>query len=213
MITSKTPILLFCILLLSSCAVQHKTLPKLNISYIESFHLNETDSLYYGYFKDLLALTENSKLKQRWAKRKNYQIIGFEVMNTSESFTKGFQLKFYHNNERIIPLRNEWIAKKARQKVNKVSLIAYPMHFIELCLFPPEKQEDEDGFDTTDYSTVSLKAAEMNNEVRKKANSDLLKDLQENDISHKVLPRGLPVYGIIIIEGNIPLDQLQVKLK
>jgi len=144
MTTLKTSILFFCIQLISSCAVQHQTLPILNISHIESFHLNEKDSLYYGYFKDLLALTENGKLK-RWAKRKNYQIIGFEVMNTSESFTKGFQLKFYHNNKR--------------------------------------------------------------------ANSDLMKDLQENNISYKVLPRGIPVYGIIIIEGNIPLDELHVKLQ
>lgn len=212
MTTSRFFLFISLTFLISSCASKHKTLPELNISYIDAFHINENDSLYYGYFEDLLQLNDNKKLK-RWTNRKNYKILGFEVINTSYSFVKGFQLKFYDNNQRIIPIRNEWVAKKARQKVNRVSFFAYPMHIIEMCLFPPEKEIDEYGFDISDYSTVSMQIAEQNNKIRKKANSDLLKDLSQNDISDKVLPRGVPVYGIIIIEGNVNIQQLQVRLK
>ncbi len=198
------------ILLCTSCAVEHRIIPKLESGSIQPLRFNHNDSLSYGYFKDLLELSDNKRLK-RWAKRNDYNIIGFEVTNVGSEFTKGFQLKYYLNNQRITPIRNAWIARKARQKVNGMALLAIPVSIIEWAIFPKEPEYDAYGFDQTDYTTVSMKMAESNNSVRKQANKELLNNLVRYEISDKVLPKGIPVYGIIVLKGNIDLSKLEVR--
>jgi len=205
--------------ILSSCAVKHKQLTTLNLVHFNSYHFNNIDSIQYGYFENLLEnLLEHSNNKRliRWANRKNYQFIGFNVINTSEDFRKGYQLKFYHKGQRLNLVRNEWAAHKAKQKVSAAPFIAVPFIILEAILFNKDKepQRDEYGFSIYDENnSVSMQLVEADNELRKKANKNLLKDLILHDICHQTLPFGVPVYGIIIIDSKEPLDSIKVSLQ
>lgn len=197
------------VLICTSCAVKHQTIPEFQFENIEIQKFNPTDSLYYGYFKDLLKESNNKRLK-RWAKRKDYTIIGFEVTNVSSNFTKGYQLKYFIGDQRIIPIRNEWIAKKARQKINGLGLLAIPVGLFEM-VFRDAVYENYD-IDIGEGAPVSMQMAEANNQMRKQANKELLNELVSREISDKVLRRGIPVYAIVILEGDIDLNNLEVKL-
>ncbi|WP_212215864.1 hypothetical protein [Carboxylicivirga linearis] len=196
-------------LLLASCAVEHKVIPELSIGNIDTYQFNETDSLYYGYFKDLLKESCNKRL-QRWAKRKHYTFVGFKVTNASLEFTKGYQLKYYYKGQKITPVRNQWVAHKARQKSKASGWLALPFTLIEKAIWPPEEVYDEYGFSQNDESTISSQIAEDDNKVRKQANKDLAEDLVSHEISDKVLHTGVPVYGIMVLEGDIDLAQLEI---
>jgi len=196
--------------LMASCAVKHKTIPELSLGNINTYQFNESDSLYYGYFSNLLKESGNKRL-QRWAKRKHYTFVGFEVTNASLEFTKGYQLKYYYKGKKITPFRNQWIAHKARQKSKASRFLALPFSLLEKAIYPPEEVYDEYGFSQTDETTLSSKIAEADNEVRKQANRDLAEDLVTHEISDKVLYTGVPVYGIMVLEGDIDLSKLQIR--
>jgi len=197
-----------------SCAIQHDQIPTFNLAHFNSYQVNKTDSLQYGYFENILEQTANKRLK-RWAARKDYQIIGFNVINTSEDFRKGYQLKFYHKGKRLNLVRNEWAAKKTRQKASAAPLIALPFYLLELALFQSaeDKQVDEYGFSTSNNEDfITVQAMEEDNKRRQQANKDLATDMRKNDISYKTLPFGTPVYGIIIIDSKAPIDDIEVRL-
>ena len=205
-----TLLILALAVLIASCAVEHKAIPELSLGNIDSYQFNETDSLYYGYFNDLLKESGNKRLK-RWAKRKDYTFVGFEVTNASLEFTKGYQLKYYYKGQKITPVRNQWVANKARQKSKASSWLALPFTLLEKAIWPPEEAYDEYGFSQADESTISSQIAEEDNKVRKQANRDLAEDLVSHEISDKVLHTGVPVYGIMVLEGDIDLSQLEIK--
>jgi len=185
--------------------------------HFDSFTTNYTDSIQYGYFENLLEYSNNKRLK-RWAHRNNYQIIGFNVINTSSQFRKGYQLKFYHKGKRLNLVRNEWAAKKARQKGHAVPFIALPFAIIETAILNNDDDDqlrDEYGFQIAEqeFSPITTSVVESNNKVRKQANKNLRTNLTKNDISHQVLPFGVPVYGIIIIDSKAPVDDIEVRLQ
>jgi hypothetical protein len=193
--------------------VQHKALPSLKLNHFD-YQENKQDSLQYGYFQNLLELSDNKRLK-RWANRKKYDIYGFNVINTSNDFRKGYQLKFYSNGKKLNLVRNEWVAKKARQRGTATPIIALPFYFLEIALFHKDEinETDEYGFSTFDNDQLqTVQAIKNDHETRKKANLDLKEDLKNHDISHKVLPFGEAIYGIIIIESKEPITNITVGL-
>lgn len=206
----------FTCILLSSCAVQHHQLPTLSLVNFDNYHTNNNDGLQYGYFENVLEYSENKRLI-RWAKRKNYQIIGFNVINISDDFRKGYQLKFYRNNKQLSLVRNEWVADKAKQKAGNTFLFAIPFFLLETAIRGDEDENtprDEYGFKIEDIETtpVTNDFVQASENVRKEANRNLLNDLRKYDISHQVLPYGVPVYGVIVIDDKIPVDDIEVRL-
>ncbi len=205
-----TLLILALAVLMASCAVEHKAIPELSLGNIDTYQFNETDSLYYGYFNDLLKESDNKRL-QRWAKRKHYTFVGFEVTNASLEFTKGYQLKYYYKGQKITPVRNQWVAHKARQKSKASSWLALPFTLLERAIWPPEEVYDEYGFSHTDATSISSQIADDDNAVRKQANKNLAEDLVNHEISDKVLHTGVPVYAIMVLEGDIDLSQLEIR--
>jgi len=201
------------VLLFSSCAVQHQHIPELNLTHFNSYRTNQTDALQYGYFENLLQHANNKRLI-RWAKRKNYQVVGFYVINTSDEFRKGFQLKFYHNNQRLKLIRNEWVAKKSRQKGGGAHLAAIPFIIAESALLNSDDDDDYSISHQTleEEAPFTMAFVDANEKVRKRANKDLLDNLVDHDISHQVLPFGIPIYGIIIIDDSVPINNIEVRL-
>lgn len=203
-------LILSTIITLTSCAVQHQVIAPSSTGLVDTMYFNAKDSLYYGYFENLLEQSTNKRLR-RWAKRKSYQIIGFQVINASSNFTKGYQLKFYQDNQRIIPVRNEWIAHKARQKTNNVAFIAIPVSIILHAMFDSKDDQFDLACKDELFETLPMEISSANNEVRKASNKKLTEELTALDISDKVLQKDSPVYGIVIFKGNVDFNKLQVR--
>ncbi|MCU4165068.1 hypothetical protein [Carboxylicivirga caseinilyticus] len=203
-----TFLILSIVYICASCATPHKVIPKLPSVAIDNIKFNSSDSLYYGYFEDILQKSDNKRL-QRWAKRKNYSLIGFEVTNASTEFTKGYQLKYYYQGKKLTPIRNEWVAKKARQKINGLGLLAIPLGLIEM-IFRDATYENLD-IDIGEGAPSSMRMAEINNQNRKEANRQLLNNLVNLEISDKVLKKGVPIYAVMVLEGEIDLSELEIR--
>lgn len=208
---------LIVLIALSACSTPHNTLVGHPKTDFRSYQWNQPDSLYYGKTDDLLAGTSNKRII-RWARRKHYHFVGLEVMNTSTQFRKGFQLSFYDNDKLIQLIRNQWVAKKARQKGTRVSLIAMPFYLLESIWRSNLNECAEDGSQQSDVNTddkvlFTEILMESDTRNRNKANGDLAKELAEYDFSEKVLPAGKPVYGVIVFSGKQPPTNLQVRIQ
>ena len=179
-----------------------------------SFQKNNRDSIKYRFYNGILKSSGNKHLI-RWANRHHYHAFGVEIVNLSGDFRKGFQLKFYINQNRLIPVNNQWFAKKARQKMSAAPFIAIPFFVAESAIFHSDPPRGSDGFEIDpDYNTsITGKVVEADNKRRKHANAKFLNDLKELDLSYKVVPTGKPVYGIVIFKEEFSIDKLTVSFE
>ena len=201
--------------MLTSCAVDYKAIPP--VEYNETLILKENseDSIKFKFFNDVLVSSGNKHLV-RWARRHHYQAIGVEVTNMSGKFRKGFQLKYYNKEKRIIPVNNIWFAKKARQKMSGAPFIAIPFIILEEAIFSHDDYpKDANGFALyPEYNTsITCSVVESDKKRRKRANAKLLNDLKELDLSYRVLPAGKPVYGIVIFNQDVSPEKLNVNIE
>ena len=203
------------VLLLTTCAVDYRTIPPVICNETIILKENSEDSIKYRFFKDVLVSSGNKHLI-RWARRHNYKAIGVEVTNLSGKFRKGFQLKYYEKEKRIIPVNNIWFAKKARQKMSGAPFIAIPFIILEEAIFPYSGYPtDANGFALyPEYnSSITCSVVESDKKRRKRANAKLLNDLKDLDLSYRVLPAGRPVYGIVIFNQNVSPEKLKVNIE
>ena len=211
-----SPILkLLLVLLLTSCAVDYKVIPDVSCNASTGIRINSEDSIKFRFFNDVLASSGNKHLI-RWAKRHNYQAIGLEVTNLSGKFRKGFQLKYYADEKRIVPVNNIWFAKKARQKMSGAPFIAIPFIILEEAIFSHDDYpKDANGFEFyPEYnSSITCSVVESDKKRRQRANAKLLADLKELDLSYRVLSAGKPVYGIVIFENNTTPEGLTIRIQ
>jgi len=198
-----------------SCATKYKTVKPVLLSTPFSFYSNTEDSIEIFFYSDVLDHSQNRKL-YRWAKRHNYTFTGVKIINRSGKFRKGFQLKFYNDNKRVVPANTAWVARKARTRTTAAPFIAIPFLLLEEAILPhDEYPRGPDGFELyPEYSGyITCEITEQDNQHRKQSNTEMAADLKSLDISYKVLPTGKPVYGIVILKNNISLDRLKVSLQ
>ncbi len=206
-------------LLLSSCASAYKELsgglflPHTNTIY------NHNDSIKVVVSEGTPEQWGNKRLIRR-AKRHNYHVINLQVTNMSSKFRKGFQLKYYVNDKRLIPVNISWFAKKTRQKGATSTIAAIPFIFLEMVV----DDAIEDSINPDDLSSyspyyidvnscITPTILECNNAKRKQENAKQFTDLRSLDLSYKTLPPGKPVYGIIILHDDICLNELNIRIK
>ncbi len=207
--------LLLFFILLTSCATDYKCIPPGMFNQHINFQTKSEDSLKVFFCQNILESSGNKHLI-RWAERHNYSVIGIKVINNSGKFRKGFQLQYYIENKRLIPVSNIWFAKKARQKMSAAPFIAIPFIILEEAIFPKsDYPKDENGFDLYPELNKSITSSvvESDSKKRKQANALFLADLKKLDLSYKILPSGFPVYGIVIFEHNVPLLDLKIRIK
>ena len=201
-------------IVLVSCATRYKAVKPVLLSTPVGFYSNTEDSIDVFFFSDVLDHRQNRKL-YRWAKRHNYTFMGVKIINRSGKFRKGFQLKFYSGDKRVVPANTAWVARKARTRTTAAPFIAIPFLLLEEAVLPYDNYpRGPDGFELyPEYSGyITCEVVEQDNQHRKRSNAEMSADLRSLDISYKVLPTGKPVYGVVIIKNNIPLNDLKIKL-
>ena len=194
------------VLLLNSCAVQHKTLTNIKDW---SFTQNQFDENFnFSYVDNLLEKT-NNKSGARWAKRKNIHIIGIRLVNNTNKPIHGSQIKFYNNGEEVEIIHNNWLAKKVRQRISPLMILWLPVFIVEAALFPQDS-DDPMGFDDDDQYYISVEAANNQERKRMKANFNLRNELLNFRLANKILKPDEIVNGVIGVKSKKRLTNLKV---
>lgn len=195
--------------LLSSCAVQHKSLSGLREwAYPQSQFDHQVN---FGFVDDVLDKT-NNKRAAKWAKRKNIHVLAIRLVNTANHPVHGSQISFLTNGGQAEIIHSHWLAKKVRQRVSPFMILFLPAHLIEYGLF--HSNDDEEYYHQASnepeayYLTEELaRKAEAN---RKKANFDLHRELMTFQLASQKLMPGKPVYGLIGLRSKQDLTDMRV---
>ena len=200
------------ILLLSSCATHHHTISGIREW---SYPQNQFDKQFdFRYVDHVLEKTGN-KRAARWAKRKNIHVISICLINNGKSPIHGTQLSLYNGNEKAEIIHNLWLARKVRQRVSPLMILAIPAFIIEEALFHSNDDEYENNYpDSFFEDEPSITQDVVDQELRKqaKANFNLTRELMNFQLANQTLYPGAAVYGIVGIRSKSDLHSLKVVL-
>ena len=197
---------------LSSCAVRHHTISGIRTW---SYPQNQFDKQFdFRYVDHVLEKTGN-KRGAKWADRKNIHIISICLINNGKQPIHGTQLSFYNNGEKVKIMHNLWLARKVRQRISPLLLLAFPAFIVEAVLFHSHDDDyDENcnsmyGPDEED-SYITNEIIEKEFQRQADANFNLTKELMEFQLAKQILYPGKPIYGVVGIQSKSDLKDLRV---
>ncbi len=213
MTVPRSILILILVTILHSCATKYRNIAPVLFAEPVYFYSNTKDSIDIFFFKDVLDPSQNRKL-YRWAKRHDCSFTGVKIVNRSGKFRKGFQLRFFCGNKRLIPLNPAWVAKKARTRTTAAPFVGIPFMLMEEAVLP-DPPVGPDGFELyPEYSgTITQEIVSQDNQNRKMSNAEMRADLKSMDISSKALPAGKPVYGLVIFKNSFSTKDLRVEVQ
>ena len=199
------------VFLLTSCAVQHKSLSGISQW---SYPQHQMDSVISFSFVDDVLDKSGNKRQAKWADRKGIEIISIKLINNTKKPIHGTQIAYLLNNKKPEIIHNKWLAKKVRQRISPLMILALPFFIVEALLF------HQDDNDNDYYQLNNIEPYYITNEVvaqqevkRGAANFNLQKEIMSFKLASQVLVPGRPVYGIIGIKTGQKLDNLEVVVK
>lgn len=197
------------LLVLCSCATQHKPIAGIHDW---AFQRSQFDSvLDFSYADQVLKLTGN-KRADRWARRKNIDVIAIKLINNGERPIHGTQLQLLNGDKPIEIVQNEWLARKVRQRQSPGFFLALPFMILEAAFWNELENDDDDPYNNLyqddDPLLISEMVADAEEKKRKTANFNLSGELKKFQVSSVVYQPGQAVFGIIGVRTHKPLQQL-----
>ncbi len=212
-----TPCRVSCVLLLlmlCSCATRHKPIAGIREW---PFQRSQFDTTFdFSYANQVLKLTGN-KRADRWAGRKNIEVIAVKLINNGERPIHGTQLQLFNGDKPIEIVQNEWLARKVRQRHSPGLFLTIPLMMIESIFWNELEEDDDDRYNDVypdeDPPLISAIVADSEEKERKTANFNLSKELKKFQVSSMIYRSGQAVFGIIGIRTRKPLQQLHWVVK
>jgi len=200
--------------MLCSCATQHKPITGIREW---PFQTSQFDTILdFSYADQVLKLTGN-KRADRWARRKNIEVIAVKLINNGKRPIHGTQLQLFHGDKPIEIVQNEWLARKVRQRHSPGLFLAIPFVLIESVFWNELEEDDDDryndGYPNEDPPLISAIVADSEEKKRKTANFNLSKELKKFQVNAMIYRPGQEVFGIIGIRTRKPLQQLHWVVK
>jgi hypothetical protein len=200
--------------MLYSCATQHKPIAGIRDW---AFQRGQFDAaLDFSYTDQVLKLTGN-KRADRWANRKNIEVIAVKMINNGKHPIHGTQLQLFSGDKPIEIVQNEWLARKVRQRQSPGLFLTIPFMIIESAFWSKLEEDDDDPYSDTypeeDPLLISAEVAEADEKRRKTANFNLNEELKKFRVSSMIYQPGKPVFGVIGIRTRKPLEQLHWKVR
>lgn len=206
---------LLIVTILYGCATKHHSMQALpRCSYP---NISPSDTITLSYFDNVLEKSQNRRAAS-WAKRKGYHFLGVKLLNNTDEIIRGFQLKFYQGDSKINTVSNKWAARKVRQRLNSTPFICFFTGLFEALIFR-SINSDEDNYEDTLWADddklaapISATIYEADKETRKRANKDLIRELESYEIFRKTLYPGKPAYGIVVVKSKQLPQNLRIKV-
>ena len=172
------------ILVVSSCASSYINIQPNSIAYQTNLTHQDVD---FSYKYGVLSERKNSKYAKKES-LKGIQVAAVKVTNRSDKpFVFGQDLKVYSNGNPVVLLEPQVIHQNLKQGV--------PIYLLYLLLTP---MQFHSGNSSTPIGVVigpGIAAANMIGAAS--ANSNFLKELEENSLNGRTINAGETVYGII----------------
>jgi len=207
-----TPCRLSCFLfflMLCSCATQHKPIAGIRDW---AFQRSQFDAeLDFSYTDQVLKVTGN-KRADRWARRKNIEVIAVKMINNGERPIHGTQLQLFNGDKPIEIVQNEWLARKIRQRQSPGFFLTLPFMIIESAFWSKLDEDDDDPYNDTsleeDPPLISAMVADSEEKKRKTANFNLNEELKKFRVNSMIYRPGKAVFGVIGVRTQKPLEEL-----
>ena len=196
-------LVLFCVVILSGCAVKYKPINPTSLSY-NSHDVGDGVSLSYKY--DVLRERGNRKVSNK-ERKQGVKLIAVKVTNHTDSVLNiGKDLIFYSGENQLYPMEPAVIRSTIRQSVP-------PYLFYLLLTFTTLEVHDGSTTDTYPIGfALGPGIAFGNMALANSANKDLHKEVSEYYIMDKDVPEGETVYGIIGVR-DVGYSPITVRLR
>lgn len=204
-----TPLIILTVLIVG-CAAPHKSLSPIQTW---DYPTHQIDPHISFSFADGTLEKTGNKHSARWAKRKNIHVMAIRLVNNSEKPVHGTQLAFYTDEEQAEIMHHEWMARKVRQRVSPLMILALPALLIEDAFLHRNNTDNQhyDEEQNEPYLTANL--VDQENKRRTRANFNLQKELRSFQLANRVLLPGKPVFGIIGIKSKHSPERLKAVVR
>lgn len=205
----RTPLIVLTVLV-AGCASSHRSLSPIQTW---DYPVHQIDQHISFSFVDGTLEKTGNKHSARWAKKKNIHVLAIRLVNNSRKPVHGTQLAFYADEEQAEIMHHEWLARKVRQRVSPLMILALPAFIIEDALL--HRNDTNDDYFYTDQNELYLTTdlVDQENKRRNQANFNLQKELKSFQLANRILLPGKPVFGIIGIKSKHSPEKLKVVVR
>lgn len=197
-----------------SCATQHKPIAGIRDW---AFKRSQFDpSLDFSYADQVLKLAGN-KRADRWARRKNIEVIAVKMINNGKRPIHGTQLQLFSGDKPVEIVQSEWLARKIRQRQSPGFFLAFPLMILESAFWNELEEDDDDPYDglypDEDPLLISETVVNAEEKRRKTANFNLHEELKKFQVNSMIYYPQQVVFGVIGVRTQKPLEQLHWKVR